>query len=139
MFSYIWKTNNIIIIHNPLGFKIPMESTLFNNKVVIAVGRISYQKGYESLIDIWGLVYKTHPDWKLHIYGEGDKKKLLGIMTDGDVRRVLLSGFTTDVQVEEVMQRNFISAHKDTSVEEIHQLLMDYHYHHILSFLLINS
>lgn len=72
-----WKTNNIIIIHNPLGFKIPMESTLFNNKVVIAVGRISYQKGYESLIDIWGLVYKTHPDWKLHIYGEGDKKNLL--------------------------------------------------------------
>ena len=60
------------------------------------------------------------------IFVLGDKKKLLGIMTDGDVRRVLLGGFTTDVQVEDVMQRNFISAHKDTSVEEIHQLLMDY-------------
>ena len=75
--SNAWKTKNIRVIHNPLGFKIPEQSTLFNNKVVIAVGRISYQKGYGNLLDIWALVFKTHPDWKLHIYGEGDKRKLL--------------------------------------------------------------
>jgi glycosyltransferase involved in cell wall biosynthesis len=75
--SKAWKTNNIRVIHNPLGFKIPEQSTLFNNKVVIAVGRISFQKGYDNLLDIWALVFKKHPDWKLHIYGEGDRRKLM--------------------------------------------------------------
>jgi perosamine synthetase len=60
------------------------------------------------------------------IFVIGENKKLLGILTDGDVRRVLLKGYKTEVQVEEVMQKNFISANKNVPIEEIHQLLINY-------------
>lgn len=70
--SNAWKTNNIEVIHNPLGFSIPSQSALLKNKIVIAVGRISYQKGYDYLVKIWSLVLKKYPEWQLHIYGEGD-------------------------------------------------------------------
>ncbi|MFD1163878.1 MULTISPECIES: glycosyltransferase [Hwangdonia] len=71
-----WKSDNIKVIHNPLGFDIPIKSASLNKKVVIAVGRISYEKGYDLLIEIWSLVVKKHPQWQLHIYGEGDYKPL---------------------------------------------------------------
>lgn len=75
-FENTWHSNNIKVIHNPLGFNVPIESTSFNEKTVLAVGRISYEKGYNQLIKIWGLVIKKRPDWQLHIYGEGDCKSL---------------------------------------------------------------
>ena len=41
---------------------------------VIFVGRFFYQKGIDSLIDVWKLVHQKHPDWILDIYGEGELK-----------------------------------------------------------------
>lgn len=41
------------------------------SKRVIAVGRLEWQKGYDRLIDIWKIITKKHPDWKLDIFGEG--------------------------------------------------------------------
>lgn len=43
-----------------------------SGKRAIAVGRISYQKGYDRLIAAWKIVNKSHPDWTLSIYGDGD-------------------------------------------------------------------
>lgn len=40
-----------------------------NSKSVIFVGRFSKQKDIGILIDIWKIVNKKHPDWKLDIYG----------------------------------------------------------------------
>jgi len=40
----------------------------------IFVGRFFYQKGIDSLIDVWKLVHQKHPDWILDIYGEGELK-----------------------------------------------------------------
>jgi len=37
-----------------------------------------------------------------------EKNKLLGILTDGDIRRVILNGTTLDMAVEKVMQTNYI-------------------------------
>lgn len=42
-------------------------------KRVIAVGRISYQKGFDRLLQAWALVIKKFPDWKLTVFGGGDK------------------------------------------------------------------
>ncbi|TGV02559.1 glycosyltransferase [Flavivirga rizhaonensis] len=68
---------NFKVIPNPIGFKTNDTSSSLENKVVIAVGRFSYQKGYDKLIKIWSLVSKKHPDWVLNIYGEGAHDDLI--------------------------------------------------------------
>jgi len=67
-----WKLlNNIAVIPNSLSFY-PDTSSNLNNKIVICVGKISYQKGQDLLIKAWKDVYKKHPDWQLHLYGKED-------------------------------------------------------------------
>lgn len=70
-----WKNvcDNIIVINNPSTFSSETTSEL-KNKVAISIGRLDPQKGYDMLIRIWELVALNHPDWELHIYGDGDLK-----------------------------------------------------------------
>lgn len=47
-------------------------------KRVIAVGRLDFQKKFDRLVDIWAMVNKECPDWRLEIFGQGpDREKLL--------------------------------------------------------------
>lgn len=46
-------------------------------KRIIAVGRLSPEKGYERLIEVWKQVSPQFPDWILDIYGEGKLHKEL--------------------------------------------------------------
>ena len=39
------------------------------------VGRFSSQKDIQSLLSIWNLVNKKHPNWQLRIYGDGELKE----------------------------------------------------------------
>jgi glycosyltransferase involved in cell wall biosynthesis len=41
------------------------------DKVVVAAGRLSWQKGFGRLMPIWAQVVAEHPGWKLRIFGEG--------------------------------------------------------------------
>jgi glycosyltransferase involved in cell wall biosynthesis len=43
-------------------------------KAVIYVGRFSSQKDIDSLLRVWEMVYRQHPDFRLDIYGEGKLK-----------------------------------------------------------------
>tara|TARA_R110000868_G_scaffold317430_4_gene578274 strand:- start:4619 stop:5722 length:1104 start_codon:yes stop_codon:yes gene_type:complete len=63
-----WKFKNIKVIPNPLTFYPSTKSTL-QNKKVLAVGKHSFQKGYDLLLKSWKLVTSKHPDWVLDIYG----------------------------------------------------------------------
>lgn len=47
----------------------------YESKKVISVGRYSYEKGFDMLIEAWNLVIGKHPDWKLYIYGNGDRSE----------------------------------------------------------------
>lgn len=66
-----WKVNNLQIISNPLPFY-PNESATLLNKKVIAVGKQSYQKGYDRLLQSWQKVHAENPEWQLEVYGKLD-------------------------------------------------------------------
>lgn len=65
------------VIPNPFT-NYPDYPSKLTEKKIISVGRLDWQKGYDILIDVWQKVTATHPDWQLHIYGDGpDKEQLL--------------------------------------------------------------
>ena len=47
------------------------------NHTVMAAGRLTYQKGFDMLINAWQEVKKKYPDWILRIFGEGEQRKFL--------------------------------------------------------------
>lgn len=66
--------DNICVIHNAVVIQ-PTELAVLTNKTVLAVGRLSHQKGYDMLLEAWKQVTKVCPDWKLKIVGgDGDEK-----------------------------------------------------------------
>ncbi len=71
-----WQLENIAVISNPLSFY-PENSSVLQNKKVIAVGKQSYQKGYDRLLQAWKTVSEKHPDWELSIYGKSDPAQRL--------------------------------------------------------------
>lgn len=81
--------DNIDVIHNPLTYY-PAKSSSCINKKIIAIGRYTWQKGFDLLIDAWSIVHTKHPSWELNIYGNGNRtiyqnlieqKKLSGYIT----------------------------------------------------------
>lgn len=66
-----WKNKNLQVIPNPLPFY-PEESARLINKKVLAVGKQSYQKGYDRLLKSWQKVQQQNPGWQLEIYGKYD-------------------------------------------------------------------
>lgn len=69
-------TKKIEYIYNPISLDLKTKSSL-NNKVVLAVGRLVDQKGFDMLIDAWKIVEKEDGEWILNIIGSGPKEKQL--------------------------------------------------------------
>ena len=74
--SYWGALPNMVVIPNARTFT-PTNTSLLQNKIVLAVGRLTYQKGFERLIEAWSLLNDKFPDWKLVIVGDGEKKEEL--------------------------------------------------------------
>ena len=73
----LWgKLDNIMVIPNSLGI-IPQTTSSLSNKKVIAVGRFTFQKGFERLIEAWKIVNSTYQDWRLEIIGQGEDRLML--------------------------------------------------------------
>jgi len=70
------NVNNTVVISNGIIMNQSEFSTL-ENKRVISAGRIAPVKNFEALIQSWKYVENQYPDWKLEVYGEGDKQYLL--------------------------------------------------------------
>ncbi|MGH3355774.1 MAG: glycosyltransferase family 4 protein [Nocardioidaceae bacterium] len=73
-----------------------------HSKVVIAAGRYEYQKGFGLLIRAWEDVARKHPDWRLRIFGNGNRRASLQAIIDshhlGD--KVELMGYTKRLDSE---------------------------------------
>ncbi len=94
---------NFYIIPNFLP-NISNLNTNYSQKVVVSVGRLSKEKGFLRLIDIWKLIQDSSEfkDWKLHIVGDGElKEKIENKIKDLNLTNsIILKPFTKDVESE---------------------------------------
>lgn len=89
--------DNLIVIPNPLSYFPDKQSTL-TEKQVIAVGRYVYQKGFDLLLEVWSLVVQQHPDWKLKIYGGGNRESYIKQAQElGIEKHCMLEPATSDI------------------------------------------
>lgn len=59
------------VITNMIHINNSEEKSNLKNKRVIFAGRYSMEKGIFDLYKIWEIVYQSHPDWHLDLYGAG--------------------------------------------------------------------
>lgn len=93
--------NNVVFIPNPIDASNKVNSELFSKKI-IAIGRLEKQKNFSKLIEIFAEVIKSHPDWSLHIYGEGTLHDFLQRQIDkGDLgKNIILEGTSNHIEAK---------------------------------------
>lgn len=65
-----------VYIPNGLDYT-PNKLSKLNNKKLISVGRLSPEKGYMDLIDVFYEMYKSDKDYTLDIIGDGVERKVI--------------------------------------------------------------
>ena len=68
-------------------------------KTIIAAARLSYQKNIGDLVRAFVRLADKHPDWDLHVYGQGDElDHLHKIIGDAALeKRIILPGWTDEL------------------------------------------
>lgn len=79
--TYWGDIDNITVIPNARTFT-PDHMADMESRKVIAVGRYTFQKGFDRLVEAWRLVVSEFPDWKLEIIGDGEDRNLLKSMIE---------------------------------------------------------
>lgn len=70
-----------------------------NSKLILSSGRFTAEKGFEMIPDIAEMIFRKHPDWQWHIYGNGPEyinvqKKI----TEKNLgKNVILKGFANNM------------------------------------------
>lgn len=94
-----WKElKNTVVINNPLPFMPDIMSECTNKKVIV-VGRYTYQKGIDLMIEAWAMVAKKHPNWTLYVYGAGERHPFQQQVNDAGLENsVRLESATPDIE-----------------------------------------
>ena len=66
----------VVRIPNALT-ELPGGLSTLEEKVVVAAGRLTGQKGFDRLLPAFAQVVRAHPDWSLRIFGEGHHDRRL--------------------------------------------------------------
>lgn len=93
-----------VYIPNTLDYY-PKKVSDLEEKRIISVGRLSEEKGYLDLIDVFSLVHQVYPDWTLDIIGDGNQKESI------------------QKKIEKYKLNEFITLHGFQNKEYINQLL----------------
>lgn len=98
--SNLKRYSNIRRIYNPIAFNKEVGGYNLNSKVVLSVGRLESQKGFDILLDAWKNV-SNDGSWVLKIIGDGSKKEeLLAKISQNHINNVMISPFTNDIEKE---------------------------------------
>lgn len=80
----MWETNlepraKVFAVYNPSPFPISGADYSSTSCSIIAVGRVTYQKGFDLLLESWKLamerITEASGNWKLSIIGDGEDKE----------------------------------------------------------------
>uniref|UniRef100_UPI00124FB0F2 glycosyltransferase family 4 protein n=1 Tax=Acinetobacter bereziniae TaxID=106648 RepID=UPI00124FB0F2 len=85
----LWKAGlkkinaKIVDIANPTPYENIDNIPSLEYKNILAMGRLTFQKGFDLLIQAWAEIYKYNKDWTLTIVGSGeDENKLKKLSLD---------------------------------------------------------
>lgn len=98
----LWpELSNVITIPDMLSF-VPKRISPMTRLRLISVGRYCYQKGFDLLLEAWAVAQNMAPQWRLDIYGDGDREPYERIIDDLkiDRSRCELHGRTQDIESE---------------------------------------
>lgn len=107
----LWTTaKRSTTIPNPLPFGLPAKVSSLVKPKVLAVGRLSSEKNFGELIDIWASLGDKASNWQLEIVGGGYQKRMLEekITTYGLQGRVRLHPPTSDI-VEKYQEASILA------------------------------
>ena len=83
----------------------PVKQSELSGKNIVSVGRLSKEKGFEELIEVFHEIYKLDSECTLHIIGDGDEKSMLEklILKYNLQDQVVLHGFQGKAYIEKIM------------------------------------
>ncbi|NEG95346.1 glycosyltransferase [Bifidobacterium sp. SMB2] len=67
----------VVAIPNPMQVITPEPQYDAESKLIISSGRLTYQKGFDMLVDVAAKVLPQHPDWRWLVLGEGEDREML--------------------------------------------------------------
>lgn len=92
--------------------QIPDQESDLSQKVAICVGRLSYEKGFFRLLEIWTKIKNDQAlkEWKLHIVGDGSLKEDLQaqIKANNIADSVLIKPFTSEIDKEYIQSSIYL-------------------------------
>lgn len=93
------ELDNLAMIPDPLTLNVGNHVSSLKSNRVIAIGRYAYEKGYDLLLQAWAIVEKQYPDWRLDLYGMGNRNPYEELLKELHVNpeRCLLHGSLSDV------------------------------------------
>ena len=96
-----------VYIPNAIDY-IPKQKSPLKNKNIVSIGRLSKEKGYTDLIDVYNIVHQKFPDWTLNIIGDGNEKLALEskIQKYGLEKSVILHGFQKRDYINEILKKS---------------------------------
>ena len=102
--------NKGIVIANPLESNLPQPYPGIRSDKVISVGRLEEQKNYALLLNAFAAFKPEHPDYVLHIYGDGSlKKKIQELILDLNLEdSVILKGYVKNWHEEVLDARMYV-------------------------------
>lgn len=91
---------------------IPTNSSNLEGENIVSVGRLSKEKGFEDLIDVFKIVVKERPNWTLNIIGDGEEKAIIEekIEKYNISPNVILHGYQSKEYIGEILLDSSIYA-----------------------------
>ena len=89
--------NNNSYIYNPVRFTTSLVANVTNNKKIVVISRLSYEKRITLMIEMVKQIFedKKYKDWTFEIYGEGeDEEKIKELIKNN--RQIKFMGITNN-------------------------------------------